>query len=210
MENNIIVSMKKLTYLILLFLVLQVKVNGQDAMTQAFAKSYSYEKGELYAQAIDILKEVYQENNYEINLRLGYLHYLANQNQESVKYYNKAIEIKPLCIQAKLGLVLPNAVMKKWDVVMKLYEEVLSIAPSSSYVSYKLGLIHYERKNYAAAYKCFELVYNLYPFDYEGLLMMGWVNLQLGKKAEAKDFFNRTLLISPNDKSALDGLARLK
>jgi tetratricopeptide (TPR) repeat protein len=186
------------------------QLRAQDAMTAAFAKSYSYEKGELYVQAIDILKEVYQEKHYEVNLRLGYLYYLAAQYQESIKYYTKAIEINPTCIQAKLGMVLPHAATKRWDVVMKLYEEILVIAPSSSYVSYKLGLIYYERKNYASALKCFELVYNLYPFDYEGLLMMGWVNLQLGKKAEAKNFFNRALLIAPNDKSVLDGLAQLK
>lgn len=202
--------MKKIICLLLIAITLQFNVKAQDAMVAAFAKSYSYEKGELYQQAIDVLKEVYQEKHYEVNLRLGYLYYLAGQNQESVKYYTKAVEINPTCIQAKLGLALPNVVMKKWDVVIKLYEEILVIAPSSSYVSYKLGLIHYERKNYTAAYKCFELVYSLYPFDYEGLLMMGWVNLQLGKKAEAKDFFNRTLLISPKDKSALEGLAQLK
>lgn len=202
--------MKKVICLMLVGIAMQFSLRAQDAMTAAFAKSYSYEKGDLYLQAIDILKEVYQEKHYEVNLRLGYLYYLAGQHQESVKYYTKSIEINPTCIQAKLGMALPNAAMKKWDVVIKLYEEILVIAPSSSYVSYKLGLLHYERKNYAAAFKCFELVYNLYPFDYEGLLMMGWTNLQLGKKAEAKNFFSRTLLIAPNDKSALDGLAQLK
>jgi tetratricopeptide (TPR) repeat protein len=187
-----------------------VYVNAQDAMQAAFAKSYSYEKGELYAQAIDELRKVYQAGHYEVNLRLGYLYYLAGQYQESIGYYTKAMELQPKCIQAKLGMTLPQAAIKKWETVMNLYEEILAIAPSSSYVSYKLGLLHYDRKNYVQAYKCFELVYTLYPFDYEGLLMMGWVNVKLGKKAEAKEFFNKTLLISPHDKSALEGLSLLK
>jgi Flp pilus assembly protein TadD len=50
-------------------------------------------------------------------------------------------------------------------------------------------------------------VVNLYPFDYDGLLMYAWSNLQIGKFKEAKILFNKVLMLSPNDKSALEGLA---
>lgn len=202
--------MKKLFTIAIVLFINMAFVNAQDSLMQTFAKSYQYEKSEQYAQAISTLKEMYSEKHYELNLRIGYLHYLLGQHIESVKYYTKAVELKPNCVQAKLGLVYPNAAQKKWDIVIKLYEDILKIAPTTSYVSYKLGLIHYERKNYQTALSYFELVYNLYPFDYEGLLMMGWTNLQLGKKAEANYFFNKTLLIAPNDKSALEGLQLLK
>ena len=55
-------------------------------------------------------------------------------------------------------------------------------------------------------WKFFEKVVTHYPFAYDGLLMCGWNNYQLGKKQEAKELFVRVLMLSNNDKSALDGL----
>ena len=60
------------------------------------------------------------------------------------------------------------------------------------------------------AYKCFEKVVNLYPFDLYGNLMFAWANLKLGKTAEAKSLFERTLCINPSETSAKEGLALIK
>jgi len=38
--------------------------------------------------------------------------------------------------------------------------------------------------------------------------MLGWSLLFSGRKAEAKDFFERALLIKPGDTSSSDGLNR--
>jgi hypothetical protein len=39
---------------------------------------------------------------------------------------------------------------------------------------------------------------------------MAWINLQLGKSREARVLFNKVLLYSPGDASALEGLGLLK
>lgn len=196
--------------LTLLCLLILFKCQAQDSLSQAFARSYALEKVELYLQSVNALKEMYSEKSYEMNLRIGYLYYLAGKQDESVKYYTRAHDLKPNSMQAKLGLIYPYSALKKWDIVKKLYEDLLKIDPTSSYVSYKLGLIHYERKNFEEALRLFEVVYTLYPFDYGGLLMMGWANYQLGNKAQARLFFSKTLLIAPGDKSALEGLSMAK
>ena len=66
------------------------------------------------------------------------------------------------------------------------------------------------RKDYKQAYIFFEKVVNLYPFDYQSLLMLGWTNYRLGKPREAKILFNKALLYSPGDASAKEGLALVK
>jgi len=53
-------------------------------------------------------------------------------------------------------------------------------------------------------------VVNLYPFGYDGLLMFAWTNLKAGKLREAKILFNKVLMYSPGDKSALEGLSYIK
>ncbi|MEZ5148220.1 MAG: hypothetical protein R2759_14450 [Bacteroidales bacterium] len=50
-------------------------------------------------------------------------------------------------------------------------------------------------------------VVNLYPFDYDGLIMFAWTNLKLGKLREAKVLFNKVLMYKPDDSSALEGLS---
>jgi hypothetical protein len=40
--------------------------------------------------------------------------------------------------------------------------------------------------------------------------MLAWTNLQLGKSREARVLFNKVLLYSPGDKSALEGMGLIK
>ena len=73
-----------------------------------------------------------------------------------------------------------------------------------------MGLIYYYKKDYANAYTSFEKIVKLYPFTYDGLLMYAWATYRMNKPAEAKTLFNKVLMLSPGDKSALEGLALIK
>ena len=183
---------------------------AQDSMESAFEKSYTFEKTGNYTAAISAIKVVYRASDYESNVRLGYLNYEASLHAESMIYYARAISLKPNAIEPKIGYVYPASVLGKWDEVLKQYQDILKIDPKNSNINYKTGLIYYNRKNYAFALKYFETLVTLYPFDYDGLLMFAWTNLQVGKMTEAKLYFKRVLLLSPNDKSALEGLSLLK
>lgn len=193
-----------------MFLSISYYVVAQDTMKNAFAQSYVLEKSGNYTAAINMMKSVYSASSYEQNLRLGYLSYEAGQHGESMTYYMRAITLMPNAIEPKMGYVYPASVLGKWDEVVKQYQAILKIDPKNTGVNYKLGLIQYNRKNYPVAYKYFETVVTLYPFDYDGLLMFAWCNLQTGKTREAKALFQRVLLLSPDDKSAREGLAILK
>lgn len=180
------------------------------AMLAAFKESYQLEVRWEYEKAIELLEGVYDQKSYECNLRLGWLYYSARQYEESSKYYQKAIDARPMSIEARLGFVLPEAALSKWDSVLEKYEEILKMDPNNSVVNYRVGSIYYGRKSYKKAEEHFEKVINLYPFDYNSLLMQGWTKYFLGKTTEAKVLFNKVLLYSPDDKSALEGLALIK
>jgi tetratricopeptide (TPR) repeat protein len=203
--------MKRLTLsTLLLFMVLILAAQDYTKLTAAFSESYAKEKAGKYGEAVTALKAYYDVNSYELNLRLGWLTYLQGQFSESLGYYNKAIDLMPYGIEARLGVVLPASSMGNWDQVIAQYNKILSIDPNNTVTLYRLGLISYDKKDFKQAYQYFEKVVNLYPFDYQSLLMLAWTNLKLGKTREAKILFNKTLLYSPDDASAKEGLALIK
>ena len=205
--------LKSSSIIALLFMVLcaQTTLAQSDAaIINAFKQSYSHEAKADYTKAIESLKKVYKDGSYELNLRLGWLTYLSGLFTDAEAYYQKCVTLLPYSIEAKLGLVYPTAAQGKWEMVIKQYNKILAIDPKNSTANYRLGLIYYGRKEYKKAYTYFDKNVNLYPFSYNGLIMFAWCNLQTGKLREAKILFNKVLMLSPDDKSALEGLGMIK
>jgi tetratricopeptide (TPR) repeat protein len=196
--------------LVSLFFVVAAKAQSSDPVISAFSKSYELEKKTDYKGAVTALKAVYDDGSYEINLRLGWLEYSAGQFTESMSYYQKCIDLLPYSIEARLGYALPASAVGDWDKIVAQYKKILEIDPQNSLTNYRMGMIMYERKDYQSAYNFFGKVVNLYPFDYDSLLMYAWSNYQLGKLREAKILFNKVLMYSPTDKSATEGLGLIK
>jgi tetratricopeptide (TPR) repeat protein len=196
---------------VLVILITTANLIAQDnSLESAFSQSYTAEYNGNYAKAIKLLKDKYDENSYEINLRLGWLSYSASLHTDALSYYQKAINLMPYSIEARLGYVYPAAALNNWTQVSKTYSEILKIDPKNATAIYRLGLMYYNKKNYKTAYSYLSKNINLYPFDYDNLVLYAWTNLQLGKLREAKVLFNKVLLNKPNDSSAKAGLALIK
>ncbi len=198
--------LKRLFILALLVTIGQQSTFSQTPTQSIFYKSYDLEKASNYNAAIAELKKVYKIDEYFVNIRLGWLYYLAKNNAESLKYYRIAIKLKPNSIEAKFGCVKPLSALELWDSVKEQYLEILRIDPNNTRASYWLGVIYYNRKEYAKSEKLFAKVYSLYPLDYDSVIMQAWTKYRLGKKAEAKALFSLALTLTPNDKDALSGL----
>lgn len=181
-----------------------------SARQNSFYKSYEYEKSGNYNTAIKELNNVYASDDYFVNLRLGWLYYLAKQYNSSIKYYEKSISLKPYAIEAKFGLIKPLSATENWDRVKSMYIEILRIDPQNTVANYWLGVIYYNRKDYINANKLFEKVVNLYPLDYDSVIMLAWTKLRQGKMSEAKILFQHALTLRPNDSSSLEGLKLIK
>jgi tetratricopeptide (TPR) repeat protein len=183
---------------------------NQVALMAAFSKSYSLEKNGDFSASLDPLKKVYDETSYELNLRLGWLNYNAGLFDQSVIFYSRAQKLKPYSEEARFGYILPLAALGKWNEVIKLYEQILEVNPNNSVALYRLGLVYYGRKDYVKANILLKKVVDLYPFGYDGLLLLGWTSYFQGNINEAKVLFNKVNLYNPGDKSANEGLALIK
>ncbi len=202
--------MKKL-FILLVSACFSMQLSAQSTPEQlAFKKSYTKETNSDFTGAIKDLKGVYSETSYELNLRLGWLHYSAGLFTESMAYYKKAIDLMPASVEAKFGYVYPAAAVGNWDQVKTQYENILRIDAKNSQAHYRLGLIFYGREEFDKALQHFQVGFNLYPFDYDFNLMMAWTSLKMGKMREAKVLFNKVLLLSPDDESAIEGLSLIK
>jgi tetratricopeptide (TPR) repeat protein len=176
----------------------------------AFTKSYEAEQAGNYQKAIAELKAVYKTDHYFCNIRLGWLYYLDKQYAISIQFYNLAISLKPYAIEAKFGCIKPLSAVGSWDKVKEQYLQILRIDPQNTLANYWLGVIYYNRKDYLNADKLFEKVVNLYPLDYDSIIMLAWTKLHIGSLTDAKVLFNHALIIRPNDSSAMTGLKQLK
>lgn len=195
---------------IMLFSFTSFFAQSSTDIIKAFKTSYSLEKEGDYKKASDELKKVYSDDSYEINLRIGWLLYNAGLFDESAAHYQKALNLKPYSEEAKFGLIYPKAAQGKWTEVINLYNKILEINPKNTIANYRLGLICYGKKDYTKAESYFEKVLDLYPFDYDALLMMAWTDYNLGKMKEAKILFTKALMNSPDNKSATEGIELIK
>jgi len=183
---------------------------NEAGLQKAFSDSYTQEYYKKYPEAIATISKVNSDENYETNLRLGWLHYLNKNYTQSQANYQKAVDLKPYSVEAKLGLVKPLSVLESWDKVLIQYEAVLKIDVQNYTANYWAGVIYYNRKKYDAAIKLLEKLVNLYPFDYDANHMLAWCYLNTGRNNDAKLLFNKALLIKPADASSLAGLGKIK
>jgi tetratricopeptide (TPR) repeat protein len=203
--------LKKILILgVLVIGLISLNAQNTDKLQTAFVNSYSSEFEGDYSEAIKTLKAVYDPDSYHINTRLGWLSYMQGQFTESAAYYQKAIELKPYAIEARFGLTYPASAMGNWGPVKEQYIKILEVDPMNTKANDYFGLMYYEHADFETAAKHFEKVANLYPFDGDAVLMLGWSNFQLGKTREAEVLFNEVLLIDPENESAIEGLGLIK
>ena len=181
-------------FLTLLFCNISYAQYSFSEIQDAFNESYQLEASGDFKEAADKIKEIYKEDTYESNLRLGWLNYMAGNFNESIAFYQKSIELMPFAEEPKFGYVFPLSALGRWDEVITVYTQILENSSNNTKALYYLGTIYYNRKQYDKALTYFKRMTDLYPFDYDGLYMYAWSNLQLGRKKEAKMLFQKALL----------------
>ena len=97
--------------------------------------------------------------------------------------------------------------MKKLCVTLSFLGVTLCNSP---FISQSFTKKHEGSQRFQKPYPYFKKDVDLYPFTYDYLLMYAWTSFQLGKSREAKVLFNKVLMLSPEDTSALEGLGLIE
>ena len=139
------------------------KPSTQKTITiEVFSNSYAKEQAGSYQEALNQLKNVYDETSYPINLRLGWLAYLSGKYDESVSYYQKCIEIAPNAIEPKLGITYPLDKLQQWSDLREQYENILAIDANHIAANAGVGYIAYLAEEHKIAEKHYQKLVNLY------------------------------------------------
>jgi len=200
--------MKKIILSILLVATEMVAL-GQTTSSEAFSKSYTYETNKDYTKAVSSITAVYDASSYTMNLRLGWLEYLAGEYIKSESYYKKAIVLEQKSVEARLGSVYPISATGNWDEVIKVYSEILTIDPQNSMVNYRMAYIYFVRKDYEKAASYAQKVVKLYPFDFDSNYLLGQIYVTQGKILEAKMYLTRAVEYNPTSTEAKSLLGKL-
>ncbi len=190
------------------FLYSSTSLKSQQNVSVAFSKSYAYEYNSDYTKAIATLTALNQDN-YQINLRLGWLYYMNKDYVKSETHYKKAVAIEPSSIEARFGFVLPLSALGNWNSVLAVYLEVLKLDPNNSIANYRTASIYFNRKEYANATTYILKVIRLYPFDYDSNLLLGKIYKAQNRIAEAKKQFEKALEYNPQSEDATNALKDL-
>jgi len=187
--------------------------NSSDDILLAFKSSIEEESIGKYAQAILTMMKIYDKyaDEYIVNLRLGWLHYLNKDYNSSIKYYQNAISISyNKSIEAMLGITLPLSERGNWDGVEDYYKKVLDIDENNYTANLRLGQLKLNTENYLSAKSYLTKLIEMYPGDYETNLYLAWTYYYLGDKSTAHDLFIEVLALNPGDESALEGLKLIR
>ena len=169
----------------------------------AFKNSYSAYLNDNLSEAINSIGEVYDSTSYIMNLRLGWLYYESAKFDQSIEYYQRAIDLQPKSIEAKFGKAYPLSAVEKWNEIIKLYKEILIIDPNNYNANLRLAGIYKFRNEFDSSLNYAKKLGVLYPFDFVVNMLLAELHDKLNNHKQAKIHLNRALSYNPDSKEAL-------
>jgi len=135
------------------------------------------------------------------------LAYLAGEYAGAETSYQEAIASKPKAMDAKLGLTLVLFAEKKWSELEAASKQVLAQDGKHPAARARQAAAQYNLGKFADSIQGYRKLSEEYPGELDYQTGLAWALLRLGKRAEARPIFEGVLAISPDNPSALQGLA---
>ncbi len=173
-------------------------------ISEAYRKSYNYEKIQNYSDAIKALLPVFQEypQTYTVNLRLGWLYYLNGNFANALDHYDRAIKISPYSLEAKLGRLLPLLAQERYKDVEKEAFQILNVDYYNYYGNLRLCYALRMQQKFDVAEKIALKMLTVYPIDVAFLSEYALTKVGQGDMVEARRVFANILILDPENVTA--------
>jgi tetratricopeptide (TPR) repeat protein len=188
--------------------ILATPACAEDAVLEALTKSYQYEKAQNYEDAIKAIA-VLKDQDYLIQLRLGWLYYLSGNYAKSRQRYQMAIAAAPKAIEPRLGYMLPLLAQARYAEVEAVARQVLTMDSANYYASLRLAVALRLQEKLAPAAEVNVAMLELYPTDVSFLIELGLVHVAQQDQVAARQVFHRVLTLDPENVTAKTQLAAL-
>ena len=184
-------------------------VYGWSAM-DPWAESYRLEALTQYKSAAESLEKVIKDNpRHEFAiLRHGWLNYLRGAHNESIRDYQKALDINPESLDARLGLMLPLIAQQRWREASSHAHKVLEVAPWNYYAHVRLMICEEGEKKWDTLAKHSRKVSQRYPSDATVLVYLARANDWLKNTDVARRTYEQVLERVPGHIESAQYLSR--
>ena len=183
-----------------------------DSIRDAFTRSYEQETAKNYRQAIQSLEPLLDQagQEYLVNLRLGWLHYLNADYGNAVRCYRAAIEAAPQATEPRVGYLLPLLAQQHYDEAEKAARQVIELDPANYYANLRLAYALRLQGKLPEAEQVAKKMLKLQPTDVSLLSELALVYVAQDRKGEARETFEQILMLSPTNRpgSPAAGTAR--
>lgn len=183
-----------------IFLIFSSYLSVANMIDASYLKSYNYEKMQKYTESIKVFTPLYEKysNAYTVNLRLAWLFFLNKNYQNSKKYYQKAILIKPYSIEAKLGLLKTDLYTEDYEKAHLLSSEILKQDFYNYYGNYYAIQLFLATGKYAIAKEHIEKMLSIYPTDILFLVQLSIV-YHSNQNPLLESLYKDILTLDPNN-----------
>ncbi len=183
-----------------------------EQISQAYYKSYNYEKSGNYQDAIKALQLVYKEYSkaYGVNNRLGYLYRLNAQYKNAESHYKQAISALPDALTPKLGLMYVYLQAQSYDEASKIGYQVLSIDFYNYYGNLRLAYVLRQTGQLELAEKIMIKMLTRYPSDVLYLTELGLLKYKQNDIPRAIAIMQEVLILDPENVDARSVLLALE
>ena len=174
-----------------------------------WVESYRLEALSQYENAAKSLDTVIKANpRHEFAiLRHGWLNYLHGAHNQAMRDYQKALEINPESLDARIGLMLPLIAQQRWREVASHADKVLEVAPWNYYAHVRLMMSEEGERKWDALAKHAKRVSQRYPSDATALVYLARANAWLKNHAEASRVYKQVLERVPGHIEAMQYLS---
>ena len=175
-----------------------------------WAESFRLEALTQYESAAKSLEKIIKDNpnNEFAILRHGWLNYLRGAHNESIRDYQKALDINPESLDARLGLMLPLIAQQRWREVASHANKALQVAPWNYYAHVRLMISEEGEKKWDTLAKHATRVNQRYPSDPTVLVYLARANVWMKNDSAARRAYEQVLERVPGHIEAMQYLER--
>lgn len=192
-------------YFLAALLVLSPMCYAKDSVwkqSQQFAEKGDYEK------AAAVIKSWAASNDEYALLRYAYLKYKQGEYNDSIKYYEKAIELNNKSLDAKLGITLPYIAQQRWRQVKIYTRQVLVKSDWNTIAHERLMRAEKNTKKWHTLNRHAAELTTIYPSDATTLAYFAHAKAKQGDVKVASEAYKKVLMREPDNVEAITYLEK--
>ena len=186
--------------------ILKDDANDNDA--RGLAATFMLDKGEV-SKALAELQAVaaHSPNNPVAQYNLGRAHAARGEGEQARQSFQKAIDLKPDYVRARLALAQLQLTQRDFDAALKSAQEVLAkYDPNSGNARLIASAALMGQKKFNDSRQLLDAMLKANPSSPDVHYQLGWVNLAESKYKEAADAFRRSYELNPANSRGLMGM----